>query len=262
MGSTDREKRESAAFDDLLLKTQVSDDALVVSGEDIDRYGRPCRRSRLPIDLLFFSLGDVRGKRTLDLGCGDGIWSTLLGLLGAYPVGIEISELYANTAARRAELNGVGERVAILRASAHDLPFPDRTFDLVFGNMILHHLDTLLAGSEIHRVLRPGGRGVFLEPVALSSALRRLRRSSLMSAMVKDAGVSPDEEPLDRAQIARLATPFSQVRVSENQMFSRLDRLLGGEKAVRLLNDLDTRLLGAFPALRRFARYALIEVFK
>jgi SAM-dependent methyltransferase len=56
----------------------------------------------------------------------------------------------------------LGLRVATARCDAQDLPFPDDSFDLVFGHAVLHHLPDLDAAfREFRRVLRPGGRIAF-----------------------------------------------------------------------------------------------------
>jgi SAM-dependent methyltransferase len=57
------------------------------------------------------------------------------------------------------------------------MSFPDDSFDLVFGSGIIHHLDIDRALGEIARVLRPGGRAVFVEPLGLNAAIAHpLRR--------------------------------------------------------------------------------------
>ena len=54
----------------------------------------------------------------------------------------------------------------VLRAPAEDLPFEDATFDVVVSTLVLCGVDDqLCAVREIRRVLRPGGRFLFLEHV-------------------------------------------------------------------------------------------------
>ncbi len=48
---------------------------------------------------------------------------------------------------------------------ANELTFKDESFDVVYGGAILHHLDIEKTLSHIHRVLRPGGFILFLEPL-------------------------------------------------------------------------------------------------
>lgn len=68
------------------------------------------------------------------------------------------------------------DQAEVLDASLDDLPLPDDAFDAVVGTLVLcsvPRLDRALA--EIHRVLRPGGRFVFLEHVAAEGRPRRLK---------------------------------------------------------------------------------------
>ena len=54
----------------------------------------------------------------------------------------------------------------VLRAPAEDLPFDDATFDMVVSTLVLCGVDDQpRALRELHRVLRPGGRLMFMEHV-------------------------------------------------------------------------------------------------
>jgi ubiquinone/menaquinone biosynthesis C-methylase UbiE len=73
---------------------------------------------------------------------------------------------------RAAEL----ERAELLDASLDALPFPAEAFDAVVSTLVLCSVDRLdRALAEIHRVLRPGGRLVFLEHVAADNRPERLK---------------------------------------------------------------------------------------
>jgi SAM-dependent methyltransferase len=98
----------------------------------------------------------------LDLGCGDGrLMRILLDAAGASPalVGIDVDPLET----RDAEASGVYRRVHTVPGAA--LPEPDASFDFVFSNSVLEHIDELEPViAETARVLRPGGCFLFTVP--------------------------------------------------------------------------------------------------
>jgi ubiquinone/menaquinone biosynthesis C-methylase UbiE len=64
----------------------------------------------------------------------------------------------------------------VVDAPIEALPFPDASFDFVVGTLVLCSVrDPQRALAEIRRVLRPGGRFVFIEHVAAEDDLLRLR---------------------------------------------------------------------------------------
>lgn len=59
---------------------------------------------------------------------------------------------------------------------ANNLTFEDNTFDIVFGGAILHHLDIEKSIGHIHRVLKPGGKIVFIEPLNMNPFYKIYRK--------------------------------------------------------------------------------------
>ena len=98
----------------------------------------------------FLELVPPAGRRTLDLGCGEGRVGAALTRLGHSVVGVDSSPAMVAMA---------GERHEALVADAASLPFEDGTFDLVVAYMSVMNLDDPEAGiREAARVLEPGGR--------------------------------------------------------------------------------------------------------
>jgi SAM-dependent methyltransferase len=109
----------------------------------------------------FTLLGDIAGQRLLDCGAGEGVTSVYLAQKGAWVFAFDISEKSLAKLCRYSE--GKANPVSAVASSFEHLPFPDNSLDLAFGAYILHHVNIMEAGRELYRVLRPGGRAVFVE---------------------------------------------------------------------------------------------------
>lgn len=93
------------------------------------------------------------GMRVLDVGAGAGFVTEALLARGARVDAVDQSEGMVAELARRFP------DACVRVADAHKLPFADASFDAVFANMVLHHVeDPRAAVAEWARVLRPGGR--------------------------------------------------------------------------------------------------------
>jgi SAM-dependent methyltransferase len=111
---------------------------------------------RLERRLILDLLGEVSGRKLLDVGCGDGDFAVELSRRGALVTGIDASTETIAAAQRRVE--GDRAAVALLAAPAERLPFAADQFDLVTAITILCFVeDPRPVFREIARVLRPDG---------------------------------------------------------------------------------------------------------
>jgi SAM-dependent methyltransferase len=104
---------------------------------------------------------DMRGMRAVELGCGTGYVSAWMARRGAEVTGIDLSENQLATARRLAAEHGVA--LTLVHGSAEAAPFEDESFDFAvseYGAAIW--CDPYVWLPEAHRLLRPGGRLVFL----------------------------------------------------------------------------------------------------
>jgi SAM-dependent methyltransferase len=98
-----------------------------------------------------WALERAPGSRVLDLGAGTGKLTATLAALGADVVAVEPDR------AMRTELRRTLPTVRALAGSAEAIPLPDASVDAVVAGNAMHWFDLVRAGSEIARVLEPGG---------------------------------------------------------------------------------------------------------
>ena len=106
-------------------------------------------------------LGDVAGRRILELGCGGGQCSIAFARQGAFAAGLDLSDEQIAFAQRLAAQHGVAVRFE--QGDAADLSrFAAATFDIVFSAYALQYVaDMEQCLTEAARVLAPGGLLVF-----------------------------------------------------------------------------------------------------
>lgn len=112
--------------------------------------------------------------RVLDVACGSGGPTLRLAqLAGCHVVGIDIQPEGVAAAQAARERAGLTERATFERHDASQpLPFPDASFDAVLCIDAINHLpDRLAALREWRRVLKPGGRLVFTDPIVVTGPL-------------------------------------------------------------------------------------------
>jgi len=122
-------------------------------------------------------LGDLKGKELLFYGCGID-WSTAnkFYISGCPVTMIDISDESIEILQRKIQEMHQEGGIVPLQMDCEELQFESARFDLVFGRAILHHLDMEKALKEIRRVLKPGGKAVFIEPLGLNPFINLYRK--------------------------------------------------------------------------------------
>ena len=200
-------------------------------------------------------LYDPDGRRVLLYGCGPANGARRFVDAGATHIaGIDISEAEIEQAWRTARAGGYADRVDFRAGDAHATGYPDDSFDLIVGSAIIHHLDIRRALTELRRILRPGGRAVFKEPLAHNPLLALGRR-------LTPAARTSDEHPLTVQDWRLCGEVFARFTHREVELTSIplmglnlvLPRGWQTPMAERV-KALDDRLLERYPGLRRYAR--------
>ncbi|WIM05123.1 MAG: class I SAM-dependent methyltransferase [Candidatus Nitricoxidivorans perseverans] len=153
---------------------------------------------------LFAQMGDIRGKRLLELGSGAGEGAVFFAKRGAQVTATDLSHGMLEVVRKVAALHGT--QVDTQVCSAEDLSaFRDGSFDVVYAANLLHHVDIRRCLDEVKRVLKPGGVAAFWDPMAHNPAINVYRR---MAAPLRTA----DEHPLRRKELRWFRQRFPEVR--------------------------------------------------
>ena len=135
-------------------------------------------------DPLLDAVGAGPGMRVLDVACGPGYLAGRATERGATAIGVDIAKPMIRLARRHFPL------AEFRRGDAQALPFPDRCFDAVVGNLGLPHFGRPeQAVAEFRRVLIPGGR---LALTAWNHPAHARIVGVLLEA-VREVGIAPPE---------------------------------------------------------------------
>jgi 2-polyprenyl-3-methyl-5-hydroxy-6-metoxy-1,4-benzoquinol methylase len=210
---------------------------------------------------LLAALGQIDGKHICEIGCGRGLLTWELANRGARVLAIDISmEAVKMALERNKEFGG---RVDVRQMDVSSLPYNDEPFDLVTGIWILHHLDRVEVAEKISRLLKPGGKAVFIEPLAhnpISNVWRRLTPSFR----------TLDEKPLSYSEIGEMSRYFNSVNYEEFDLLPLLSSLVylvtfsrrAKERSAELLARLEPSFLKVCQPLRRYSGEILVEFAK
>jgi SAM-dependent methyltransferase len=217
--------------------------------------------------MLFDLLGDVAGQRILDCGCGGGELALELTPTAAQVAAFDLSVESVRLMHTRAAMLDRPRPDGFASVMEH-LPFDDATFDAVIGKSILHHVDVAAALAETKRVLKPGGRGIFIENQVTNPLLRFARNKLTGRYGVARLGTL-DEHPLiddDYTAIDRLFDGRMRLHYPDFRFFGLFSRnVLRYERALwlaRALGRADDAIYRRVPSMRRHGYHVIIEVTK
>lgn len=98
--------------------------------------------------------------RALEVGCGPGHITAMMAARGATVTGLDLVPAMIETA------RALHPELEFVEANAEQLPFASDTFDVVVVNCVIRHFaHPTVVCTEIRRVLKPGGRFVFADPI-------------------------------------------------------------------------------------------------
>lgn len=224
-------------------------------------------------------IGDLKDKKILEIGCGNGELSVWFAMNGAEVYGLDISDESVEIAKKRAAENNILNNVYFFVSPAEKTHFEDNFFDVVYINVSLHHLEVDKALAEIKRVLKANGLFVAVEPCSFSSFLQRIRVSKLISTIYPIRQETPTERILTLADLKLIEKNFTEFEYKPYRILSPFifkfkplfhflankfykkenDPELRMQKMNRKIQMLDEALLKNLPFMAMFARYVVFK---
>jgi SAM-dependent methyltransferase len=207
---------------------------------------------------LFDFLGSFEGKTVLDLGCGFNPTPVYFALAGAKKViACDVSTTAVEYVANLAREFEVEDRVVTHCGPAESLPFDDDSIDLVHGEAVLHHLDLDVAGAELARIMKQGGRAAFKDPLGHNLLLEFAR--DYFPYRWKHS-VKGTDCPLKFPKIREFGQHFSHCEARGFGCFSMLAVAIQGRRDSGLQSVghwIDAGALRAIPWLQRSCRFVV-----
>lgn len=209
------------------------------------------------------------GDSVLDLGCGRGSKTDALRLLGVDPVGIDLDP----DAIRQAREDFPKTRFQV--GDVHALPFADNTFDALFSLSVLQYVDREAVLKECHRVLKPGGRAVFVEHLGRNPFVRAYRVARKVCRWEYAPYLTPRgyidvhkhgefENLFAKTQVRafHLTTPLALGVAVLKRHFSGRDLSVRSGRLIKVLERCDTFLMKRAEWLSCYCWFVLVTVIK
>jgi SAM-dependent methyltransferase len=194
---------------------------------------------------------ELQGKRVLDIGFGAGEFSLLFARAGAQVVATETSDIAVEKLRRYAAERRV-DNLTVVKQSVFDV-LGSAQFDLIFGSMVLHHLEPFGDFAKAMRAsLAPGGRAFFYENNAEIGRLPIWFRENLAGKLFFPKYGDTGEFPLTRAEVELLREQFEvRVEYPEFQYFRLVSLYLLRHKVFPRAFEFLDRQCFKVPRLRR-----------
>jgi SAM-dependent methyltransferase len=168
---------------------------------DVHRANEACTAPELRY--IHQRLGDLRGKRVLDIGSGLGETCVYFALRGAQVTALDISARMLDLTAALAKRYQVSLRTHHADLNSLRLA-PSERYDIIHAANVLHHVDLDRAVPEMLAHLEPQGTFVSWDPLAYNPVINLYRR---IATQVR----TEDEHPLRRRDVQSITRLFRRV---------------------------------------------------
>ncbi|MGD9015400.1 MAG: class I SAM-dependent methyltransferase [Candidatus Omnitrophota bacterium] len=254
--------------------------AMKVNFDELISFIRPNFEACTALDNKFImrEVGDLTGKRILELGCGFGEASIYFALKKAEVITVDVSPVSIQVLNLLAERCGVQGKIKPKIHQAEDLSFlSNDSIDMVYSNS-LHHTCYRETIDEVYRVLKKDGIAFFIEPLNYNPIIKIYRK------LAKGLR-TPTENNFKFSQLGDFSSKFKQTKHQELWFTTLLifiymffvehkhpsrvrywrEIIIDSQKYSTIFNKLeriDSLLLKIFPIFKRFSWNTIIMLRK
>ena len=228
-----------------------------------EHINKALRQSKFKIDEYEYAyslLGDMRNKKLLDYGAGDGWHAVCFAKADAKVWAIDISQESVGLIEATARANGVGNLIIAEVRNAYATGFDDNMFDLIYGGGILHHMDIEVAANEIRRILKPEGTAVFFEPIRQTGIMDFVKKIVLRVLKRDKAEETENETPLTIERLNLLKSSFGEMNFRFYNVLGSANKLIKSAGIRKTLLWADYIFMRIIPGYSKLARLVIIEL--
>lgn len=176
---------------------------LSINEINVDKAVSACTAPELRY--IFNRLGNVQGKKILDLGCGFGEASVHFARLGAAVTSLDISSGMLEQTQKLAAKYGV--QIQTVHGDIEAIPLPPKSFDIIYAGNSLHHSAVPQVMKSVSKVLKDDGIFVSWDPLAYNPLINIYR---WLAAEVR----TPGEHPINMRDVRCIRSHFKESEIS------------------------------------------------
>lgn len=264
---TERQKREKEYYNEFATQFDVSKHPIDMSPITGPMSGKEKRPWNSYWSIYSMAIDTyTTGAKLLDFGTGPGDNALRFATIGYEVEGFDISD--ANIAIAQKIFQANKKKGNFQVSFAEKLPYQDNNFEIIVGIDILHHVDIPKSIKECHRVLKPGGKAFFREPVEVPF-LDTIRNTKLVKMFApKEASfekhITEDERKLNQIDEIVLSKQFPKMKKHYFFLFARFDKFYrdGEDPTPSIMEKLDYLLMKYLPFMKKLGGTVIYELEK